>query len=150
MALGIISLVIMAVVDLSTFGLCLGMMEELLSGWEFIVGDGECQGSSSCSSMMCSRGVVVGYKQSADRDVTMTSFASPGVSTTCLSSSSLALSSSPPLSSPSFLILFSLVALQAWLVVESEVGEVCSGSACKAAVVSSVDVGDKLDSTSHM
>ena len=121
-----------------------------MGGWEFIVGDGECQGSSSCSSMMCSHGVVVGYKQSADCDVTMMSFASPGVSTTCSSSSSLALSSSPPLSSPSFLVLFSLVALRAWLVVESEVGEVCSGSAREAAVVLSVDAGDELGSTSHM
>ena len=46
--------------------------------------------------------------------------------------------------------MFSLVALQAWLVVESEVGEVCSGSAWEAAVVSSVDAGDKLGSTSRM
>ena len=101
-------------------------------------------------SVTCLHGVVVGYEWSADHDITTMTFTSPGASTTHLSSSSLALSFSPPLSSPSFLILFSLAALQAWLVVESEVGEVCSGSACKAAVVSSVDVGDKLDSTSHM
>ena len=44
-ALGIISLAIVAVVDLSAFGSCLGMVEELLGEWEFVVGDGECQGS---------------------------------------------------------------------------------------------------------
>ena len=40
-ALGIILLAIMAVVDLSMFGSCLGMVGELLGGWEFVVGDGE-------------------------------------------------------------------------------------------------------------
>ena len=98
---------------------------------------------------MRSRGVV-GYERSADRDVTAMCFASPGASTVhSSSSSSLALSSSPPLSSPSSLVLFSIVALQAWLVVESEVGEVCGGSAHEAAVVSSVDAGDELGSMSH-
>ena len=91
-ALGVVSLAIVAVVDLNVFGSCLGMVEELLGGWEFIVGDGECQGLLLCSGVTCSHGVVVG----------------------------------------------------------SEVGEVCHGSARKAAVMLSVDAGDELGSTSHV
>ena len=92
----------------------------------------------------------MGYEWSADRDVMMTCFASPGMSTTCSSSSSLTLSFSPPLSSPSFLIMFSLVALQAWLMVDATIGGVCSGSVHEAAVMSSVDAGDDLGSMSHV
>ena len=94
---------------------------------------------------------MVGYERSADRDVVALSFASPGVSTTrSLSPSSLTLSSSSPISSPSFLIMFSPVDLRAWFVVYVTIGGICVGSAHEAAVVSSVDAGVKLGSTSHM
>ena len=94
--------------------------------------------------------VVVECERSADRDVTTTSFASRAFAT-CSSPSFLALFSSSPSSPFPFLSLFvlSLVALRAWLVVESEVGGVCHGSAGEAAVASSVDVGDELGSTSR-
>ena len=93
--------------------------------------------------------VVVKCEQSADRDVTMMSFASRAFAT-CSSPSFLALSSSSPSSPFPFLSLFvlSLVAFQAWLVVESEVGEDCGGSVHKVVVMSSVDADDKFGSTS--
>ena len=95
--------------------------------------------------------VVVKCEQSADHDVTMTSFVSSWAFATCSSPSFLTLSSSSPSSPFPFLTLFvlSLVDLRAWLVVESEVGEVCGGSVCKAAVTLSVDVGDEFGSTSR-
>ena len=99
--------------------------------------------------MICSHGVMVGYEQSADHDITTTLFTSPGASTIHSFSSALALSSSHPLSSPSFLIMFSLVALQAWLVVDAKIGGDCGGGAHGAAVMSSVDVGDELSTMSH-
>ena len=94
--------------------------------------------------------VVVECEQSADRDVMTMLFASQAFAT-CSSPSFLTLFSSSPSSPFPFLSLFVLllVALRAWLVVESEVGEVCSGSADEAAVASSVDVGDELGSTSR-
>ena len=94
--------------------------------------------------------VVVECERSADRDVTTTSFASRAFAT-CSSPSFLALFSSSPSSPFPFLSLFilSLVALRAWLVVESEVGGVCGGSVHKVVVASSVDAGDKFSSTSR-
>ena len=97
--------------------------------------------------------VVVECERSADRDVTTTSFASSRAFATRSTPSFLALSSSSSPSSPfpslSLFVLL-LVALRAWLVVESEVGEVCRGCAREAAVASSVDAGDELGSTSRL
>ena len=101
--------------------------------------------------------VVVECERSADRDVTTMSLVSSRAFATCSSLSFLTLFSSfssfsSSLSSPSLslsLFVLSLVALRAWLVVESGVGGVCGGSADEAAVASSVDVGDEFGSTSR-
>ena len=63
--------------------------------------------------------VVVKCERSANRDITMTSFASPGTFATRLTPSFLALSSSSPSSPFPSLFVLSLVALQAWLMVDS-------------------------------